>query len=79
MSKKIVFRRKDGIIEAMGIDEFSRWACLAEALMFIEEKTRELNIPVVKMIKPMVIDEYISERYPAMRHDVTCEVALGNI
>ena len=29
--------------------------------------------------KPLAIGEYIRERFPSMRHDVECELKLGNI
>jgi hypothetical protein len=71
--------KKDGSIENMSIDEFSRWMCLAEAFYFIEEKANELKIDIETMLKPLAIDAYIKERFDAMKHDVSCEMKLGNI
>jgi hypothetical protein len=71
--------KKDGSNESMSIDEFSRWMCLAEAFYFIEEKAKELKVDIESMLKPLAIDAYIKERFDAMKHDVSCELKLGNI
>ena len=71
--------KKDGSVESMGIDEFSRWMCLAEAFFFIEEKAKELKVSVDALLKPLAIESYIKERFDAMKHDVICEHRLGNL
>ncbi len=52
---------------------------MAEAFVFIEEKAKDLKIDVSKLLKPLAIDEYIKERFEAMRYDVSCEFKLGNL
>ncbi len=63
--------------EKMTLTEFARWACLAEAFIFIEEKAKELNISLDGLMKPMALEEYIEERYHAMLSDVQYEYDLG--
>lgn len=70
---------KNGTNVVMSINEFARWACLAEAFHFLEEKSEELGVDLDKLIKPMAIDTYIQERYEAMNHDVMVEHYLGRI
>ena len=53
--------------------------CLIEAFEILNNKAQELKLDVSSMIKPLAIDDYIKERYPAMLHDVECELKLGNI
>lgn len=71
--------RADGSVEEMGLDEFTKWMCLVEAFHFIGQKAKELKVDVDNLVKPIVIEQYILSRYPGMRHDVMCEVKLGNI
>jgi hypothetical protein len=61
----------------MTLTEFARWACLAEAFIFIENKAEELNINPINMIKPLAFEKYINERYHAMLSDVQYEYDLG--
>lgn len=77
--QKVNIEKKDGSIEQMDVEVYSRWACLVEAFGIIEKKSEEMRVPLDKMIKPLAIDDYIKDRYPAMTHDVSCEVRLGNI
>ena len=74
----IYINLKNGQVESMSIDEFSRWMCLVEAFHFIEQKAEELNVSTVDLLKPLAIDEYIKERFESMKHDVICENNLGN-
>ena len=69
---------KNGVVE-MNLEEFSRWACLAEAFIFLEEKASEIGVDLDKLIKPMAIESYVEERYLSMRHDVGVEHRMGNI
>jgi hypothetical protein len=71
--------KKDGSIEQMNIETFTRWMCFVEALHFIDQKATELMIKSKDLIKPAAIDAYIKERYYSMLHDVTCEVEMGLI
>jgi hypothetical protein len=75
----IDIQKRDGSVEQMTIEEFSRWMCLMEAFHFIEEKSKELNLKVEKLLKPLAIDEYIKERFDSMLHDVTVEHSMGNL
>lgn len=75
----ITINKTNGDNVEMTIDEFSRWMCLAEAFFFIEEKAKELKVDVSDLLKPLAIDSYIKERFDAMRHDIGCEIALGNL
>ena len=74
---KITIERKNGIVEEMSSVSFARWACLIEALGFIQEKAEELKLDVDNFLKPVAIEHYIEERYPAMLHDVDTEINLG--
>jgi len=76
---QVEIEKKDGTVEYMSLSEFSRWMCLVEAFYILEEKAKDLKIDVTNLIKPLAIDDYIKERYPAMLHDVECELKLGNI
>jgi hypothetical protein len=72
----ITFETKKGIIK-MTLAEFSRWVCLQEALMFIQEKAEQLNISAESMIKPNALDQYIQERFDSVYADVQYEYRLG--
>jgi hypothetical protein len=74
---KITIKRKNAVVEEMSSVSFARWACLVEALNFIQEKAEQLNLNVDNFLKPVAIDHYIEERYPAMLHDVDTEINLG--
>lgn len=69
----------DKKIEKLSLDEFARWACLAEAFHFLEQKADELRVDLDKLLKPLAIESYVVERYDSMRHDVGVEYQMGNI
>lgn len=75
----IEIQKKDGSVEEMSLNEFSRWMCLVEAFFFIEKKAKELNVNIDKMLKPLAIEQYIKDRYEAMRHDIQVEISLGKL
>ena len=78
--KKIKIEKEKTGVEYMSLDEFSRWMCLVEAFYFIETKAKERGIvDIFALVKPMVIEKYIEERFPSIRHDVGVEFMLGNI
>ncbi len=80
MNNGIVLEKKDGSVETMSVDEFSRWMCLVEAFHIIETKAEEMKLENAdKLMKPLAIEQYISERYPSMRHDVGVEHEMGII
>ena len=66
-------------IEELTLDEFTRWACLAEAFYFLEQKAEELGVDLDKLLKPLAIEKYLEERFASMRHDVGIEYRMGNI
>ena len=74
---KVIIERNNGVVEQMSSVSFARWACLVEALEFIHDKADELKLDVDKFLKPVAIDHYIEERYPAMLHDVNTEIEMG--
>lgn len=77
----VTIDKRDGTQEEMSIDEFSRWMCLMEAFDFIEKKAEEMGKldKIDQMLKPLAIEKYINERYPAMRYDVEIELEAGNL
>lgn len=87
MKNMIEINKRDGSIEEMSIEEFTRWMCLVEAFDFIEQKAKELKVDWLDMIKPLAIETYIhgnvaqgvDGRYLSMLHDVKCEHELGLI
>lgn len=80
MTDAILLNKKDGSEEMMSMDEFSRWMCLVEAFHFIETKAADLKLENTdKLLKPLAIETYISERFPSMRHDVGVEHRMGTI
>lgn len=70
----IEIETKNGTVK-MDSDEFARWLCFAEAFHYINQRADELSVNWEDMIKPMAIEKYISERFPAMKHDVMIEFA----
>jgi len=74
---KVIIERTNGTVEQMSSVSFARWACLIEAFEFIQEKAEELKLDVDNFLKPVAIEHYIEERYPAMLHDVNTEIELG--
>ena len=76
---QVEIEKNDGSSESMSMTEFTRWMCLVEAFEILNNKAEDLKVDVSNLIKPLAIDDYIKERYPAMLHDVECELKLGNI
>jgi hypothetical protein len=72
----ITINTKKGAVE-MSLSEFSRWACLVEALIFISEKAKELNISAKHLVKPNALEQYINERYHSVFADVKYEYNTG--
>ena len=81
MNKTFKFDLKDGVHREIEIEEFTRWACLLEAMDHAVEHLEEKEIPDSdgSWVKPLAFQKYIEEVYPARLHDVKCEIALGNI
>ena len=81
MTDKIEMKRKDGTVEHMTHEEFSRWACLVEGIQAVDEKLVAANVPDkdTKWVKPLAFEKYIQERFHSMLSDVRVEHKLGNI
>lgn len=81
MNKTFTFNLKDGTTKVMEFDEFVRWACLLEGIEKVSEKLDEAGVSKNdhSWVKPLAFEKYIKERFPAMQHDIKCEVALGNL
>ena len=80
-SDKIKMVRKDGKVEYMTHEEFSRWACLVEGIQAVDQKLQDAGVSEAdnSWVKPLAFEKYIQERYPAMLHDVRIEHRIGNI
>lgn len=78
---KIELVRKDGKVEYMTHEEFSRWACLVEGIQAVDQKLQDAGVPDTnnKWIKPLAFEKYIHERFHSMLCDVKVEHKLGNI
>jgi hypothetical protein len=72
----ITINTKKGDVK-MSLNEFARWACLVEALLFISDKAKELNISALHLVKPNALDQYINERYHSVIADVRYEYNAG--
>jgi len=74
MNQNIKFKLKKNKPYSMDLDEFSRWACLVEAVEIISQKAQELKVlNTNQWIKPLAIQKYIDERFPSMRHNMCIE------
>jgi len=81
MTDKIEMKRKDGTVEYMTHEEFSRWACLVEGIQAVDQKLVDANVPDTntKWVKPLAFEKYIQERFHSMLSDVRVEHRIGNI
>tara|TARA_B110000285_G_scaffold138945_1_gene155516 strand:+ start:729 stop:974 length:246 start_codon:yes stop_codon:yes gene_type:complete len=81
MNKNITLNKRDGTIEEMTQETFSRWACLVEGIQAVDQKLVESNISDkdIKWVKPLAFEKYIQERFHSMLRDVEVEHELGNI
>jgi hypothetical protein len=60
----------------MTVDTYSRWLCLAEALQLINQQAQKSKMDLDKTnlwIKPIALQKYINQRFPAMNHDFKVE------
>ena len=55
------------------IESQARWLCLMEAVNTIGDKADDIGADYEKMLKPIPIDKYIKERFPAMVKDLEYE------
>lgn len=62
---------------SLGLNEYTKWLCLMEAMEYIEKKAVEINVDLNKndnWIKPLALQKYVKERFVSMRHDVICNL-----
>lgn len=79
MSRKVSIKTKSNTTHIMSIDAYSRWLCLAEALELINQQAEKSKIDLDKndsWIKPIALQKYIKQRFPAMNHDFKVEENL---
>ena len=77
--KKVSIKTKSNKTHVMTIDTYSRWLCLAEALQLINQQAEKSKIDLEKnssWIKPIALQKYIAQRFPAMNHDFRVEENL---
>jgi hypothetical protein len=76
---KVSIKTRKGVEHVMTLETYTRWMCLMEAIDVIDRTAKTHNIDLDKRtdwVKPLAIQKYISERYPAMLHDVRVEEHL---
>lgn len=79
MPKQILVKTKSNKTHSMTIDTYTRWLCLAEALQLINQQAEKSKIDLEKnnsWIKPIALQKYIKQRFPAMNHDFKVEERL---
>jgi hypothetical protein len=77
--KKVSIKTKSNKTHVMTIDTYSRWLCLAEALQLINQQAEKSKLDLDKTnswIKPIALQKYIVQRFPAMNHDFRVEENL---
>lgn len=73
---KVSIKTRKGVEHVMTLETYTRWMCLMEAIDVIDRTAKIHNIDLDKRtdwVKPLAIQKYINERYPAMLHDVRVE------
>jgi len=79
MSKQILIKTKSNKNHLMTVETYTRWLCLAEALQLINQQAEKSKIDLEKndsWIKPIALQKYIKQRFPAMNHDFKVEESL---
>lgn len=78
MIKNVSITTKSNQNHIMSVDTYSRWLCLVEAMQHINQKAKQskINLDNDKWIKPIALQKYIKERFPAMNHDFKVEEGL---
>jgi hypothetical protein len=79
MTKKVLVKTKSNKTHVMTVDTYTRWLCLAEALQLINQQAQKSKIDLEKndsWIKPIALQKYIKQRFPAMNHDFKVEEKL---
>jgi len=54
-------------------EQEARWLCLFEAVNIISAKAENLGIKSDTYLKPLPIEKYVKERYPAVFKDLEFE------
>ena len=79
MIKRVSIRTKSNKTHVMSVDTYTRWLCLAEALQLINQQAEKSKMDLEKndsWIKPIALQKYIAQRFPAMNHDFRVEEYL---
>lgn len=79
MIEKISVTTKSDKTHIMGVEEYSRWLCLIEALELINLKAKDKKLNLDDgdyWIKPLAFQKYIKQRFPSMLHDFRVEEVL---
>jgi hypothetical protein len=79
MIKRISVKTKSNKTHVMSVDAYTRWLCLAEALQLINQQAAKSKMDLDKndsWIKPIALQKYIKQRFPAMNHDFKIEENL---
>jgi hypothetical protein len=80
MFKKVSVKTKSNITHVMSVDTYTRWLCLVEALQLINQQAEKSKIDLEKnnsWIKPIALQKYINQRFPAMSHDFKVEESIN--
>jgi hypothetical protein len=76
MIKNISVTTKSKQKHIMSVDQYSRWLCLAEAMQLIDQQAKKSKVDLDKnnkWIKPIALQKYVKQRFPAMNHDFKVE------
>ncbi len=79
MATRVSIKTKSNKTHVMSVDAYTRWLCLAEALQLINQQAEKSKIDLEKndsWIKPIALQKYIKQRFPAMNHDFKVEESL---
>ena len=61
----------------LGLNEYTKWLCLIEAMEYIEARAAKTKFNLDNnndWIKPLALQKYVKERFLSMRHDVICNL-----
>lgn len=68
----------DEQLENFSDEQEARWVCLFEAVNVIAAKATQLGMKSDKFLKPLPIEKYVKERYPAVFKDLEYEKIHGD-
>ena len=72
----VMIKSRSGNEHIMTVETYARWLCLIEGLDVITKAGEANNIDLNKdtsWVKPIALQNYIEERFPAMLHDICVE------